>query len=355
MGTTTLQRDSTKLYFFFKNFFAEKMENMQVKIILHRGPNESELPRKEIRRFEIEESAIGSYEYFRQKIVTLYPDLTNESPFRLMWTDDEGDNVCFSSDEELSQAIKFINSQENKLFKCIVKFPQPQNAPASSGGGSAPAAAATPKPPAGSAPEVATGSGPNPFFWGGNQNCHQKKMERFQNKMMKNMAKMQNLQKTVAQGVPGVAPGSAPGADFMKHMQQHLAQMNGTVSKCTVDQSNGDVEMHVDIPIRHSDGTSTCSGTTTVTTTVDKGGNRSTTSSSSGGDNNVYPDLNEQAHSSAMNNDFEDLSQEANEAKMNEAIAKMAELGFTGNWVTELLKNVNGDVAKAVEAMNPSK
>merc|ERR1712233_54160 len=50
---------------------------------------------------------------------------TPESPFRLMWTDEEGDNVCFSSDEELRQAVKFIQSQENKLFKCIVKFPQP--------------------------------------------------------------------------------------------------------------------------------------------------------------------------------------------------------------------------------------
>merc|ERR1711936_653297 len=51
--------------------------------------------------------------------------MTDETPFRLMWTDEEGDNVCFSSDEELRQAVKFIQSQENKLFKCIVKFPQP--------------------------------------------------------------------------------------------------------------------------------------------------------------------------------------------------------------------------------------
>ena len=46
-----------------------------------------------------------------------------------MWTDDEGDNVCFSSDEELAQALKFIGTQENKLFRCMVKFPQPQNQP----------------------------------------------------------------------------------------------------------------------------------------------------------------------------------------------------------------------------------
>lgn len=313
---------------------------LQVKIILHRGPNESELPRKEIRRFEIEESAVGSYEYFRQKIVTLYPDLTHESPFRLMWTDDEGDNVCFSSDEEMSQAVRFVNSQENKLFKCIVKFPQPQNQPA------------PPKPaPVEDAPpaDEPGPSGAHPFAGfctksGFNQGFNQKKMEKFQNKLMKNMAKMQNLQKGQSQ-------------DFMKHMQQHWAQM-GNVTKCTVDQTNGDVEMHVDIPIHHSDGTTTCSGTSTVTTTIDKDGKHSTKTS------NVYPDLNntgppvatpgEQMVTEAPN-DFEDLSQEANEAKLNEAVAKMAELGFSGNWVRELLKNVNGDVAKAIEAMNPSK
>merc|ERR1719336_842432 len=52
--------------------------------------------------------------------------MTLETPFRLMWTDEEGDNVCFSTDEELAQALKFVKSQENKLFKVIVKTPQVQ-------------------------------------------------------------------------------------------------------------------------------------------------------------------------------------------------------------------------------------
>merc|ERR1712130_132363 len=134
------------------------------------GPNEAELPRKEIRRFEIEENAIGSYDYFRQKIVALYPDLTPESPFRLMWND-----------------------------------------------------------------------------------------------------------------------------------------------------------------------------------------GKATTSSSS---SNVYPNLNENAmetNKTAEQHGYEDLTAEASEAKLNEAVSKMKELGFAGNWVKELLKNVDGDVAKAIEQLNPSK
>ena len=39
-----------------------------------------------------------------------------------MWTDEEGDNVCFSSDEELTQAVKFIKGQESQLFKVIFIF-----------------------------------------------------------------------------------------------------------------------------------------------------------------------------------------------------------------------------------------
>merc|ERR1719284_2137734 len=42
--------------------------------------------------------------------------MTLETPFRLMWTDEEGDNVCFSTDEELAQALKFVKGQENQLL-----------------------------------------------------------------------------------------------------------------------------------------------------------------------------------------------------------------------------------------------
>jgi transcriptional regulator with GAF, ATPase, and Fis domain len=39
---------------------------------------------------------------------------------------------------------------------------------------------------------------------------------------------------------------------------------------------------------------------------------------------------------------------------MNEALAKMKELGFEGNWVRELLNTVKCDISKAVEILNPT-
>jgi len=321
--------------------------SLSVKTILHRGPNEAELPRKEIRRFEIEENAIGSYDYFRQKIVALYPDLTPESPFRLMWTDEEGDNVCFSSDEELRQAVKFIQSQENKLFKCIVKFPQPagqqqqqQQQGQQQGQQQATQAQQLERINA----LISTQFGPQTNAFCQRPEWNAKKMEKMnekiQTKIMKNLAKMKNMPKEQQE-------------ELAKHMQQHWAGM-GNVTKCTVDQSNGDVEMHVDIPIHHSDGTTTSGATCTTTTTVDNDGKATASSSSS----NVYPNLNENAmetNKTAEQHGYEDLTAEASEAKLNEAVSKMKELGFAGNWVKELLKNVDGDVAKAIEQLNPSK
>lgn len=69
----------------------------------------------------------------------------------------------------------------------------------------------------------------------------------------------------------------------------------------------------------------------------------------------MYPNLENQENQMQTEGGFEDVTKEVEEAKLNEAVAKMAELGFTGNWVRELLKNVDADITKAVEAMNPSK
>merc|ERR1712018_243529 len=59
--------------------------------------------------------------------------MTDETPFRLMWTDEEGDDICFSTDEELAQALKFVKSQANTLFKVIIKTPQVQQEQAQAG------------------------------------------------------------------------------------------------------------------------------------------------------------------------------------------------------------------------------
>merc|ERR1712176_1721446 len=65
--------------------------------------------------------------------------------------------------------------------------------------------------------------------------------------------------------------------------------------------------------------------------------------------NNVYPDLG----NAPMEEDFTDVTEDVNRARMNEAMKKMAELGFEGEWVKTLLESCNCDIAKAVEKMNP--
>ena len=102
--------------------------------------------------------------------------------------------------------------------------------------------------------------------------------------------------------------------------------------------------MHIDIPIHHSDGS-----TSTTTTTVTNANGETSTQTK------MYPNLENQENQMQTEGGFEDVTKEVEEAKLNEAVAKMAELGFTGNWVRELLKNVDADITKAVEAMNPSK
>ena len=193
----------------------------------------------------------------------------------------------------------------------MVRFPQPQNGPAGL------------PPPSAPQPEPQNAFCAMPQF---SQFMNPKKMEKMagkmQHKMMKNMTR--NLSNNPEQS-----------AEYLKHMNQHFASL-GKVTKCTMDNQSGDVEMHVDIPIHHSDGTTTCSKTVTTTNTVNQ---------------EEEPLLNQQVNEPG----FEDLSIEANDARLNEAVEKMAELGFNGEWVKELLKSYNCDISRAVEAMNPSK
>merc|ERR1712110_207336 len=334
----------------------ETIMSVQVKTILHRGPNEDTLPRKEIRRFEIDENATGrykyklhcnahrnplcdvtlffnfSYDFLRAKIVALYPDMTDETPFRLMWTDEEGDNVCFSTDEELVQALKFVKSQENKLFKVIVKTPQVQ------------------------AEQAAMGANRRSQS-NRNREARAETMD-FAEPVEKFVSSCMNMAGSVGNAAAANMcqafdnknwkPGRlAKKCEKMKAKQQfheqkakdiqNLIGAQGAQVSNVSNRGNGDVDIAVDIPIHHSSSSS--STTTTTKTTTNQP---------------VYPDL-QQEQPMEEEHGFTDVAAEVQRARMNEAISKMAELGFEGDWVKTLLESVNCDIAQAVEKMTPNK
>merc|ERR1712131_492251 len=187
--------------------------------------------------------------------------MTLETPFRLMWTDEEGDNVCFSTDEELAQALKFVKAQENQLFKVIIKTPQVQQEQAQA------------------AREARARNKPQSDF-----------------------------------GASTFARGAAEFGEGMNQMASHFCRQFG-------DQSN-------------------------AWNTNQMNGKKAEKMAQS---NNVYPDLG----NAPMEEDFTDVTEDVNRARMYEAMKKMAELGFEGEWVKTLLESCNCDIAKAVEKMNP--
>merc|ERR1712086_295163 len=267
-----------------------KKMSVQVKAILHRGPNEEELPRKEIRRFEVDANVAGSYDFLRAKIIALYPDLAEDSAFRLMWTDDEGDNVCFSTDEEYAQALKFVNGQENKLFKVMIKMPATM----------------------GPNKDKKSSNEPMSFQEGVNTFAHHAQhfgeaMHTAFNpaKMAKKCEKMkakQEFHESKAKQLNSMLKSINPQMHHHIHtVAQQMAQMNND-SHVTNVQARADGDISVDIPINHN--------STTTTTTTTTNGNKT-----------VYPDLLEK---NQMEEDFIPVSSEdANAAKLNEAMNKM--------------------------------
>jgi len=297
-----------------------------VKTILVRGPNEEDLPKREIRRFEIDEEAVGSYDYLRGKIVALYPDLTNESVFRLMWTDEDGDNVCFSSDEELSQAMRFAASTEQKVLKLLVKMPFPAgNVENTQKGG------------------CAGGNARGFENWCKKLEKNKAKAARHGQKYADHMQFIQNLQNQAGHFASQMANNLSEGLhhgekvmkDMSSHMENHMANhmKNKAKGECsggngeststkvtkTVVHDNGDVDMHIDIPIKHMNSSST---------SPDK----------------IYPEINKQ------NDEWNTVDEE--EVKLAKAVKAMEELGFSGKWVEELLKHVNCNIEAAVDALN---
>ena len=139
--------------------------------------------------------------------------------------------------------------------------------------------------------------------------------------------------------------------NFHSHFNRIMAPEGGHSSPSS---STGEV-----IPIQHADGTVTCNGATVTVTSTS-----TTSSATTNGTDKNQPMTSTQTNTStqsekkasnAAQDDFEDVSAELKQQKMKEAIAKMNELGFEGEWVVELLKSVDGDVVRAVTAMNPDK
>merc|ERR1712193_506087 len=224
------------------------MGRMQVKVILHRGPAEEVLPRREIRRFALEK--LDSFQHLKDQVVMLYDDLTGDTPLRFLWTDEEGDNVQFSSDTELKEAVNFFQNSNGpnggKLFKLIVRFPQPPPPPASAQNGQK--------------RSNASEKGLDPA-----------KMEKKIQKIHERQCK-KNMMTSIRAAAAAGQPLEALLNNFHAHFNRMMAPEDG-------------------------------------------------------------------------------LKQQ----KMKEAEAKMNELGFVGEWVAELLKSVDGDVVRAVGAMNPEK
>merc|ERR1712235_178476 len=281
--------------------------------------------------------------------------MTLETPFRLMWTGEEGDNVCFSTDEELAQALKFVKAQENQLFKVIIKTPQVQqeqaqaareararNNPQSDFGASTFARGAA---------EFGEGMnqmashfcrqfGDQSNAWNTNQ-MNGKKAEKMAQKMGKKCEKMkakQQFHEEKARMLNEMIKNINP------NMQQHIqALINGNNVANMTARDNGDVDIAVDIPINRTSTSASSTSTTTTTSQTQKQPEKMDQS------NNVYPDLG----NAPMEEDFTDVTEDVNRARMNEAMKKMAELGFEGEWVKTLLESCNCDIAKAVEKMNP--
>jgi len=296
---------------------------MQVKVILHRGPSEEVLPRKEIRRFALEK--LDSFQHLKDQVVMLYDDLTGDTPLRFLWTDEEGDNVQFSSDTELKEAVNFFQNSSGpsggKLFKLIVRFPQPPPPP--------PASAQN-----GQKRGNASENGLDPA-----------KMEKKIQKIHERQCK-KNMMTSIRAAAAAGQPLEALLNNFHAHFNRMMAPEDGL--------QNGET-----IPIQHADGTVTCNGATVTTTTTS---NTSTNDEQPAAKCSSSTTVVETAHAQpaaaagkTTSDEFEDVSDELKQQKMKEAEAKMNELGFVGEWVGELLKSVDGDVVRAVSAMNPEK
>lgn len=96
---------------------------------------------KEIRRFTLDSDVVGNFTYLQEKIRNIYPQLLRENFLiqyigkvktllllvlikhleRWIFSDDEGDNVTVSSDDELIAALMYVKREASEPFRLIVK------------------------------------------------------------------------------------------------------------------------------------------------------------------------------------------------------------------------------------------
>ncbi|XP_071128034.1 sequestosome-1-like [Mytilus edulis] len=73
--------------------------------------------KREIRRFSVPADVSTSFSHLQEKILETYPSL-KQGNFNLFWTDPDGDQIAFSTDKELTEALGFV---ENGVFKIKIK------------------------------------------------------------------------------------------------------------------------------------------------------------------------------------------------------------------------------------------
>ncbi|KAK3603953.1 hypothetical protein CHS0354_034148 [Potamilus streckersoni] len=86
--------------------------SQQVKAFLHTSGSEND----EIRRFSIPYNVLSyyMYRYLFLKISKIFPSLQH-GRFKLYWEDSDRDQVIFSTDEELLEALRIVNNNVLKI------------------------------------------------------------------------------------------------------------------------------------------------------------------------------------------------------------------------------------------------
>lgn len=69
----------------------------------------------EIRRFSVDQDVSTNYSYLTNKVTAIFPGLVNQS-FETLWKDPENDFIAFSSDDELTEALGFVNDGVFRLY-----------------------------------------------------------------------------------------------------------------------------------------------------------------------------------------------------------------------------------------------